>query len=116
MTITIKNNVVEFPKSRMVRDVDEMPEVLKFKEKGLKNYADMTVRQISDMILQELSNAGIDITTDAFLKDFYCTAALLHAAVYRTFEVPHPCHEWIDSNKIEVDRTLLENIDLDAIE
>jgi transcriptional regulator NrdR family protein len=115
-TITTKNNVVEFPKSRVVRDIDEMPEVLKFKQKGLKKYADASIQQIASNILEELNNSGIDTSTDAFMKDFYCAAALLQAAVYRSFEFEHPCHQWVDSNQIEVDKALLDNIDHDYLE
>ena len=97
------NNVLEFPKDRIVRDTMSMPEVLKVKAQGLKNYADSLVTEITDGMLEELNNCGIDITDSTFVRDFCCVSALVRATVYRAFEFEHPCHIWMDSRQYQIE-------------
>ena len=96
-------NVVQFPKSKIVREtLPDIEELNRVKEKGIRNFADTLVADISANILGDLDNYGIDIDNDAFLKDFHFFVATLCATVYRTLDVDHPLHRFMDESVVIV--------------
>jgi hypothetical protein len=96
-------NVVQFPKSKIVREtIPDIEELNKVREKGIRNFADTLVADISSNILGDLDNYGINIDNDSFLKDFHFLVATMSAAVYRTLEVDHPLHKFMDENVVMI--------------
>lgn len=92
-------NILEFPKHKIVRErLPDIEEINKLKEKGLQKFADAVTSEIVDNILEHLDNYGIDIEDNTFIKDFYFTTMILSASIYRSLNVDHPMHEYIDNN------------------
>lgn len=92
-------NILEFPKHKIFRErLPDIEEITKLKEKGLQKFADAVVADIVDNILEQLDNYGIDIEDEIFIKDFYFTTMILGASVYRSLNIEHFMHEYIDKN------------------
>ena len=92
-------NVLQFPKSKIVREVVlDSDELTKMKEKSKLNLADSIVEDMSERMLYEMSDIGIDTAGDHFIKDFHFLTGVLAAAVYRTLGIDHPLHSFIDEN------------------
>lgn len=95
------DKVVQFPKSKIVREAPVDIEVLeKTKEKGIQNFADNIVDDVIGFIIGDLENYGVDIDQEQFIKDFSLTADSLRATVYRSFQLSHGLHEFIDNNVV----------------
>lgn len=93
------DKVVQFPKNKIVREAPVDIEVLeKAKEKGIQNFADSVVEDIIGFVVGDLENYGVDIEEEQFIKDFSLTADALRATVYRSFQLHHGLHEFIDNN------------------
>lgn len=93
--------IVKFPESRIVREVQpNLEEVEKAKEKGKQNYAENIVSEIATDLYAELENYGIDLESDekGLSKDFIFLTDVLKAVVFRTMEIEHPLHKFIDDN------------------
>ena len=96
-------NVVQFPKNKIVREaIPDIEELNRVKEKGIKNFADTLVSDVSSNLLSDLDNYGIDLDTDSFMKDFHFFIAALTATVYRTLEVDHPLHKFMDESVVVI--------------
>lgn len=98
-------NILQFPKSKIVRE--QMPNIEaleKLKEKGMQKFADALVDDISDNILHELSGCGIDIENDLFIKDYYFVTMIMSAAIYRSLDIEHPMHDYIDKHIKVIDK------------
>lgn len=95
-----KSNVLEFPKSKIVRDVTpELDEqIAKKKEKSRLNYAEAMTEDMTAGLYAELENCGIDTTEPAFMKDFAFLAGVMKATVYRNMGLEHPFHSMIDKS------------------
>jgi len=111
-------NVVQFPKSKIVRVAPSDDDVVKqYKLKGLFKYADGIVDDIVELMVQEIENHGLDTDSKVFLKDFSMAADALRATIYRQFELEHNLHNFIDENVKVINRQtgkLIEDItDLD---
>ena len=92
-------NVVEFPKSKIVRQAQVDVEAIELaKERSLITFADNIMDELIENLASDIENAGIDIEEHAFLKDFSLTVDALRATVYRTFGLPHSLHGFIDEN------------------
>ena len=91
-------NVVEFPKSRIIREHAGVEYVEKAKEKSKLNFAESVSDDLVDALLEEIESMGIDTNSDQFVKDFSMTVDTLRATVYRTLDVPHHLHDFIDNN------------------
>ena len=91
------NTVIEFPKSKVVREVPKEQIEAKKKRQELK-IADTIVDEINGYILTELDNYDIDIQSKQFMKDYILVMDSLRAAVYRYFAIEHHLHEFIDNN------------------
>ena len=97
MTSNTNTNVVAFPKSKIVRDSAlNTDAVNKMKEKSVQNFADTITVEVSDMILFELENVGVDTESAEFIKDFYFMCSILSALVYRSVGIKHEFHDFID--------------------
>ena len=66
------------------------------KKEGKLNFADSLTDQLMNMLLENLHDVGIDITTPTFVKDISLTTSILRAAIFRNFELDHPMHQFID--------------------
>lgn len=91
------NNIVQFPRNKIVRDPSLNTEELnKIKEKSLINFADSLTQEITENILVDFDNSGIDIETETFTKDFHFLVGVLTATIYRTMDIEHELHDFID--------------------
>lgn len=94
-------NIVEFPKSKIVRDGSLNSEAInKMKEKSTQNFADDLVEELTGILLTELDNYGVDIESDTFTKDFYYMVSIMSAMIYRTVDLKHDFHEFLDKNVV----------------
>lgn len=89
--------VIEFPKHKVVRDIPLEQQKLR-QEKADKKFADAIVDDLSGMIITELDNFLIEVTDKQFSKDLILVVDALKAAVYRSFGLDHPLHDFIDKN------------------
>ena len=110
-------NVVEFPRHRIVREYAGITEndqtIVEFKERSRKSYADGISDDLIGALLEEMENVGIDTNQDSFIKDFSMTVDSLRATVYRTFDVEHHLHNFIDKNVKMINRETGEPIELE---
>lgn len=91
--------IVQFPTNRIVREVaPNIEEIEKAKEKSLQKHAETIVEDLVLNIMDALENYGIDTDADSFERDFTFAADGLRATVYRTFNIEHPLHNFIDTN------------------
>ena len=98
------SKIVEFPKSKIIREANNEEYVTQAKEKGKIKYAEGIVDDVIGIIITELENQGIETDDFTFLKDFSMTADALRATVYRHFGIEHPLHSFIDKNVNVIDR------------
>lgn len=120
MTQELSNNVVEFPRHKIVRDSSQnLEEVKKLKTKSLENYADAIAQEITENILMDLDNSGLDVETRSFTKDFHFFVGVLTATIYRMMDLEHELHNFIDERvkivKVEVDDDEDKSNELDNI-
>lgn len=90
------NNIVEFPKHKIVRDNVNNEELNKMKEKSLTNFADSLTQEITENMLMDFDNSGINIETETFIKDFHFLVGILTATIYRSMDLEHDLQEFID--------------------
>lgn len=91
--------IVQFPANRIVREVaPNIEEIEKAKEKSLQKHAETIVEDMILNIMDALENYGIDVDSDPFERDFTFAIDGLRATVYRTFNIEHPLHHFIDTN------------------
>lgn len=90
------NNIVQFPKDKIVREGINVEEVKKAQEKSLKNYADTVVDEVTNALLSEIDNQGLDKEDEKFIRDFNFALTILAASVYRSLKVPHDLHPFLD--------------------
>lgn len=94
-------NVLQFPKDKIFREaVQDIDAVKKTKEKGLINFADSIVEDLTSSIISDVGNYGIDMENPNFLNDLRFMVAILAATIYRNLELEHPLHEFMDKNII----------------
>lgn len=107
----MKENIVEFPRHRIVREFAGSEFLEQAKEKSKQNFAESLSDDLVTVLLTEMENIGIDTSTDKFMKDFSMTVDSLRATVYRSFDVPHHLHAFIDKNVKMINRETGEPID-----
>lgn len=90
------NNIVQFPKDKIVREGINVEEVKKAQEKSLKNYADSVIEEVTNALISEIDNQGLDKEDEKFIRDFNFALAILSASVYRSLKVPHDLHSFLD--------------------
>lgn len=108
MTQELSNNVIEFPKHKIFREnVFDCEEIERKKEKSLKKFADSLTQEITENMLMDFDNSGINIESESFIKDFHFLVNVLTATIYRTTDLKHDLHTFIDERVklIKVDQT-----------
>jgi hypothetical protein len=85
----------------------------KLKEKSTQNFADDLTQELSTMLLTELDNYGIDIEDDRFTKDFMYLVSIMSAIVYRTVDLKHDFHDFLDNNVVVREVTDESSVDLE---
>jgi hypothetical protein len=95
----MSSKVIEFPKSKIVRDVPfDDEEINRAKEKNRQKYADELVEDIKTGLLGELEGCGINVEQDGFLKDYIYLSDILKGTIYRNFGLEHQSHKFIDDH------------------
>ena len=109
------SNIVEFPKSKIVRDVppEIEAEIAKKKEKNKQNYAEAMSEDIVAGLFNELENCGIDSTDEHFQKDFIFASLAIKSLIFRNLGLPHQLHDYVDKT-VKI-RTLPVDADSKAI-
>jgi vacuolar-type H+-ATPase subunit E/Vma4 len=100
--------VIEFPKSKVVRDIPQEHLVARQAKADLK-LADSIVDEITGMMLTELDNYYIEVADKTFNKDLVLVVDALKSAVYRSFGIEHHLQDFVDKNV-----KVLEGIDADT--
>lgn len=91
------NKIIEFPKHKVVREVPN--EVVEERNRrSEQKTADSIVDDLTGIIVTELDNYCIDVTSKKFTKDFVLVMDSLKAAVYRSFGIEHHLHDFVDNN------------------
>jgi molecular chaperone GrpE (heat shock protein) len=94
----MNENIVEFPRNRIIREHAGAEYIEKAKERGKQNFAETVSDDLISVLLEELENFGVDTSQDEFIKDFSMTVDSLRATIYRSFGVPHHLHDFIDTH------------------
>jgi hypothetical protein len=92
-------NVLEFPKSAIIRDTTAQTaeKLVALKERSTQKYADTLIHELIEDLLMSMESCGIDVESDPFKKDFIFTTSILSAAIYRSLDMKHPLHDFIDN-------------------
>ena len=92
-----EDKVIEFPKSKVVRELPE--EIHKARQaKADQKFADSVVDELSGFLLTELDNYDLQVENKAFSKDFVLVVDALRATIYRSLGLDHHLHTFIDDN------------------
>ena len=94
----MSDNIVEFPKSKIVREVLTSEEIEKARERQTLKFADDIVNGIGEVLFQDIESSGVNTTTKEFDNDFSFLMETLRATVYRGLSLPHHFHKFIDEN------------------
>lgn len=97
-TATTSADIIPFPNSRIVNHVHVNEQLTMMKEKGNKHFADDIVESISQALLQDFSGNGLEIENEAFQKDFMFLVSILSATIYRTLDIKHELHDFLNEN------------------
>lgn len=112
-----EDNIVQFPKHKIVRDNVNNEELNKMKEKSLTNFADSLTQEITENMLMDFDNSGINIETETFTKDFHFLVGILTATVYRSMDLKHDLQEFIDERvRIVKTKDTPETTEFDKLE
>lgn len=104
MTQALSNNVVEFPKHKIIRDGSlNSDEIKKMKTRSLENFADALVQEITENLLMDFDNYGIDMDKPETEKDFNFFVSVLSAVVYRSLDLRHDFHNFLDTHVKVID-------------
>jgi len=90
--------IIGFPKSRIVRENMNEDYIKKAKETGLQNFCEAILHDLTEGIIYELENYGIDTSSEKFIEDFSFAIEALRASVYRVVKIDHTLHEFLDNN------------------
>lgn len=91
--------VIEFPRSKIVREIATESEVVKeAKEKSKVNYADEVIDTLSDNLFESFEAFGLNVDEESFDKDMRFLTECLKALVYRNLSIDHHLHEFIDDH------------------
>ena len=95
----MSNNVFKFPESKIVREIPpQIEEIEKAKEKGKQNYAEDIAVDFAESMVAVLDSYGIDQDNENFDKDLAFTVETIRAMIYRSLDLKHHLHEFIDNN------------------
>jgi hypothetical protein len=93
------SNVFKFPENKIVREISpQIEEIEKAKEKGKQNYAEDIAVDFAESMIAVLDSYGIDQDNENFDKDLAFTVETIRAMIYRSLDLKHHLHEFIDNN------------------
>jgi hypothetical protein len=108
------DNVLSFPKSKIIRDGDHnIEELAKLKTKSIQNFADSLTDEIGESIIGAFAINGIEVENEKFVKDFHFLISIINATIYRTLNLEHQFHTFIDDNVVFTDRSEISETELD---
>ena len=108
------DNVLSFPKSKIIRDGDHnIEELAKLKTKSIQNFADSLTDEIGESIIGAFAINGIEVENEKFVKDFHFLISIINATIYRTLNLEHQFHTFIDDNVVLTDRSEISETELD---
>jgi len=94
-------DIIEFPKAKIVRvsedEAQPNEQVEEMKAKGLQKYAESIIQSVAGNVIEELEHCGLDVDSDEFNKDFHFSMYVLSSSIFRTMDLPHPMHDFLDS-------------------
>ena len=99
----IPSNVIQFPKSKIVRDGVNVEQLRELREKGLQNFAEELTNEIASNIVADLSAAGLNLDKENIVDDLSFVFFGLRAAVYRTLDLEHPLQTFVDEHIKEIE-------------
>lgn len=102
------DNIVQFPKDKIVREGINVEEVKKAQEKSLRNYADSVTDELSNALFMEIDNQGLDKENEKFHRDLNFALSVINAAVYRSLNIRHDLHHFLDEYVKTVDMIIKE--------
>jgi hypothetical protein len=101
------SNVVEFPKSAIVRDTASQTaeRLTALKDRSTRNFADSMMHEMLEDISMAMDACGIDTETREFQRDYIFLSSILHAMIYRAVDLPHKMHDFIENHVslVEID-------------
>lgn len=97
MTEDTPKKVIEFPKHKVVREVPE-EQLQQRDRRANKKFADSVTDEITGIIIAELDNYMIDVQNKQLTTDLVLVIDSLKAAIYRSFQLEHHLHDFIDKN------------------
>jgi hypothetical protein len=97
------SNVVQFPKSKIVRDGVNVEQLREIREKSLQNFAEELTNEIASNIIADLSAAGLDLDKKNLVDDLSFVFFGLRSAIYRTMDLEHPLQTFVDEHKKEIE-------------
>jgi hypothetical protein len=94
-----ESNVLSFPKNRIIRDTDHnIEELAKLKNNSIRNFADALTEEIAETVIQIFSANGVEIENEKFAKDFHFLVGVTNATIYRTLNIEHQFHSFLDEH------------------
>ena len=113
------STILPFPRSKIVREIlPESEELKRLKAKNTRNFADALVQDLSEEILVALSEVGLDTDGENFNKDFHFFVGTLHSMVYRSLDMEHDLHKFVDE-RVKIVKTMSDDddfIDMELID
>ena len=95
----MSNNVFKFPEHKIVREIPpQIEEIEKAKEKGKQNYAEDIINDFAESMLGALDSYGIDQDGKNFDKDLSFAVEAIRAMIYRSLDLDHHLHDFVDSH------------------
>ena len=93
------NKVLEFPKSKIVREAPiDIEEITQAKMKGKINFAEGLVEDIANNLVVELEHYGLDMESGDYDKEFCFCVDALRATIYKMLGIEHHLHDFIENN------------------
>lgn len=89
-------DIIHFPSSRIVRENPPDPEILqKSKERAIMQFGEQIVSEIMQKVEEYCLSYGLEDKEETF-KDKIYLLEIVRAMVYRTLELEHPMHSFIE--------------------
>jgi hypothetical protein len=115
-----QSNIVQFPASKIVREILLNHEEIELnKAKSKQKWAEEVVQDFVVNMIDALDNYGISTEGKNFEKDFSVAVDMLRATIYRSMNMPHHLHPFIDehiltstSTKLDLDGNIIEEEEL----
>jgi trimethylamine:corrinoid methyltransferase-like protein len=115
-----QSNIVKFPANKIVREIlPNHEEIERNKAKSKQKWAEEVVEDFVANMMDALDNYGITVDGPEFNKDFSTAIDMLRATIYRTMDLPHHLHHFIDNNVeavIDVSNLTIDNSEDDLDE